>query len=325
MANAYTQHYGLCQWAAEDDFLRAEFNQDNARVDEALHENARRGERTDYHLCNLLLQREYEGKDTGFKRALLFDGFQDMEGVAARSGFLPGAKCLVLSVQAQGDVVLPENMGSSEALNTPKMTMTGSGRITGFQYLLYAEIALSGLGEIDYALTVNGEERAAGTTRPAPPPEAAKEERTLTLAQPVEVCAGDVCVLRMECRTSGLRLRKGEGDTLCGTLRVQSAAAESGSMTAAAAALPACAGASAWVRHQGGTVGLSLKKGGTAVPFTRGETRDTTEPLEGAPCTETAFSLEGDIAGGEWQVVLTGALESGETEMRVYDYGVMLC
>ena len=37
-----------------------------------------------------------------------------------------------------------------------------------------------------------------------------------------------------------------------------------------------------------------------------------------------AFSLEGDIAGGEWQVVLTGALESGETEMRVYDYGVML-
>ena len=76
--------------AAEDDFLRAEFNQDNARVDEALHENARRGERADYHLCNLLLQREYEGKDTGFKRALLFDGFQDMEGVAARSGFLPG-------------------------------------------------------------------------------------------------------------------------------------------------------------------------------------------------------------------------------------------
>ena len=99
-------------------------------------------------------------------------------------------------------MVLPENMGSSEALNTPKMTMTGSGRIAGFQYLLYAEIALSGLGEIDYALTVNGEERAAGTTRPAPPPEAAKEERTLTLAQPVEVCAGGRVRLRMECRTS---------------------------------------------------------------------------------------------------------------------------
>lgn len=31
-----TQHYGLHQWAAEDDFLRTDFNEDNAKLDAAL-------------------------------------------------------------------------------------------------------------------------------------------------------------------------------------------------------------------------------------------------------------------------------------------------
>ena len=38
MANGYTEHYGLCQWAAEDSFLREEFNQDNAKIDAALND-----------------------------------------------------------------------------------------------------------------------------------------------------------------------------------------------------------------------------------------------------------------------------------------------
>lgn len=36
MASNYTEHYGLCQWEATDQVLRGEFNQDNAKVDEAL-------------------------------------------------------------------------------------------------------------------------------------------------------------------------------------------------------------------------------------------------------------------------------------------------
>ena len=36
MATNYTANYGLCQWEAEDNFLREEFNQDNAKIDAAL-------------------------------------------------------------------------------------------------------------------------------------------------------------------------------------------------------------------------------------------------------------------------------------------------
>ena len=38
MATNYTANYGLCQWEPEDNFLRAEFNQDNTKIDEALAE-----------------------------------------------------------------------------------------------------------------------------------------------------------------------------------------------------------------------------------------------------------------------------------------------
>ena len=36
MASGYTANYGLCQWQPEDQFVREEFNQDNAKIDEAL-------------------------------------------------------------------------------------------------------------------------------------------------------------------------------------------------------------------------------------------------------------------------------------------------
>ena len=36
MASNYTENYGLCQWEATDNFVRTEFNQDNARLDSAL-------------------------------------------------------------------------------------------------------------------------------------------------------------------------------------------------------------------------------------------------------------------------------------------------
>lgn len=36
MASNHTENYGLCQWEATDQVLREDFNQDNAKVDEAL-------------------------------------------------------------------------------------------------------------------------------------------------------------------------------------------------------------------------------------------------------------------------------------------------
>ena len=36
MAGNYTEHYQLSQWQPQDQVLRTEFNQDNARLDGAL-------------------------------------------------------------------------------------------------------------------------------------------------------------------------------------------------------------------------------------------------------------------------------------------------
>ena len=324
MANGYTEHYGLCQWAAEDSFLREEFNQDNAKIDRALHQAFRRGSRADYHLCNLLLQNDYEGKYTGFKRALLFDGFLDGEGIASRTGFHLGQNALTLSSVGQSSITLPEGPGSATPLSTPQLTMTGCGRITGFQYYLYADINLSGQGELRYVLTVNGETRSSGATYPDVPPKDVKEARTLTLPEPVEVCPEDVCVLRLEAHTSGLRMKKGENDTLCGVMQIQPAGAESGSMTARAVDLPEAAGAAGWVRCRGGVPGLALRKGDQTLTFAAGQAISAKEPLEGTACTETPFTLDAALEAGSWQVVLTGALAEGENRLDVFDYGVVL-
>ena len=40
MASNYTTNYQLCQWEAEDQVLREEFNGDNSKIDAALHELA---------------------------------------------------------------------------------------------------------------------------------------------------------------------------------------------------------------------------------------------------------------------------------------------
>ncbi|NCB63826.1 MAG: hypothetical protein EOM52_09510 [Clostridia bacterium] len=44
MASRQTEHYGLNQWEERDSFLRAEFNEDNRKIDAALAGKADKGE-----------------------------------------------------------------------------------------------------------------------------------------------------------------------------------------------------------------------------------------------------------------------------------------
>ena len=139
MASGYTTNYGLCQWQGADAFLREEFNQDNEKIDAALKaaeealaaetDRLRTGlEAANYNLCNLLLQNDYEGKYTGFKRAMLFDGFLDSDGISTLSGFIAGQNALSLSRTAQGNITFPDSIGSTTSpLSTPATTMTGNG------------------------------------------------------------------------------------------------------------------------------------------------------------------------------------------------------
>ena len=47
MAGNYTEHYQLSQWQPQDRVLRTEFNQDNAKLDGALHTLAQLAEQCD--------------------------------------------------------------------------------------------------------------------------------------------------------------------------------------------------------------------------------------------------------------------------------------
>ena len=335
MASGYTSNYGLCQWQRSDKFLREEFNQDNEKLDAALKaaedrataETGRvrtRLEAINYNLCNLLLQNDYEGKYTGFKRAMLFDGFLDGDGISALSGFISGENTLSLSRTGQTNVTIATSTGSTSPLSTPELTMTGSGKITGFLYHAYTSLKLSGTCSIGYTLTINGEAVKSGTTSIQAPSQDVLTDYTLSLGS-VLVKSGDVCVLRLESKTSGLVFKKGSGDTLSGTMQIQSAAASSGTMTAKAVTLPETAGVMAWVRCKGGTVGLSIKNDGQTIPFIKGETISTVEPLAKTACQETTFTLDQALEAGSWQVVLTGTIDDEETDMDVFDYGVILC
>lgn len=66
MATNHTAKFGLCLWEAEDKVLRADFNEDNEKIDEVL------GEMND---CRLHLIREFVTTEVKNPTIISFDGF----------------------------------------------------------------------------------------------------------------------------------------------------------------------------------------------------------------------------------------------------------
>ena len=324
MAN-YTEHHHLHQWGPEDPFLRTDFNEDFARIDGALGRLAQVHADLNYHLYNLLLQNDYEGKYTGFKRAMLFDGFRDGSGIQSKSGFLRSGGRLVLGrTPAQTDIDLGRGGGGSttSSTSTQLVTATGYGVIKSFLYYLYPLGSDHDL-TVRWSLSVNDEVRESGASTPTWP-SAAGDSRTI-YCNGVDVVPGDRCRMSMEVTASGAQLyRDDRNNGLGGTFRIDGRTAASGVMTASPLALPAGQSARAWVRHRGGTVGLTLRSGGEDHPMAAGESRPAMELMGRNACTEQSFTLDRPVEAGDWQVVLTGALGDGEDEMAVYDYGVIV-
>ena len=61
-----------------------------------------------YNVYNLLLQNYYEGKATGYKKALLFDGFRDESGISSVTGVVWDASNPSLLLDALGQQNIPE-------------------------------------------------------------------------------------------------------------------------------------------------------------------------------------------------------------------------
>lgn len=342
MASNYTANYGLCQWAPENAFLREEFNQDNAKIDAALKETEERAaeraqaaeakadralsglEDQSYNVYNLILQNDYEGKYTGYKKALLYDGFLDESGIGAKSDSLI-LKDGRLSLYGTGQGNL--SMGSygtskKTSAESQAMTATGAGSVTGFQCKVYNDMAVATADSLRATLSVNGEVKLEELVKTTELEVDESKTETFTFSQSVSFCAGDVLTLHV--KAGKIMIYAGtDGTHLGGTLLCTPLSGSSGWMTTGALDLPAFSGARAWARHQGGTLSLSLAGPDGTLSFMPAERRETVELLDGAACTEQAFTLEEGGGAGSWTLRLDLS-RSPDSEMLVYDYGVVL-
>ena len=83
-----TPNFALNQWLGTDTFARTDFNDDNLIVDAALKrlsDDMKGIAPMANNLYNLILQQHYDGKYTGYKKALIFDGFQNYSNIAGIS------------------------------------------------------------------------------------------------------------------------------------------------------------------------------------------------------------------------------------------------
>ena len=320
----YTEHHHLHQWEPGDPFLRTDFNEDFAKIDGALDGLAQAHADLNYHLYNLLLQNDYEGKYTGFKRAMLFDGFRDGSGIQSKSGFFLARTGLVVGRTGQRDISLGYGPNSVLEAESLPMAVTACGTVSGFRFKLYASTSVSEAVAVTGTLSVNGSDVRTSTQTFDPPASGKNVEKTFVLPE-TDVAPGDVCILRLKSANSRVSLFKDTANTrLGGVLTVTPKGAVSGTMTGKPLPLPAGGGAAAWVRHKGGAVGLALRADGTERTFAPESARAVGAVRDGTLCTEQAFRLDGPIRAGETQVVLTGALGDSEDGMTVYDYGVVV-
>lgn len=325
MASNHTEHYGLSQWAETDAFLREEFNGDHGRLEEALGWLAERGAEAGYHTCRLLLQHEYEGKHAGQRQGLLWDGFRTGDRVAERDDAL---------VLAGGRVVL-SGLGQSSvsfgygvvfgASYSEKMTAAGSGYLTGFTAKIFHS-GQSGAGKkllcqvIVNGVTVHSEEVNlyfnAGETR----------ETIVNYVRRVPVVQGDqVQYVLSNNNDSSVRAycSSKSQSALGGTAHFTSAAGKAGSLTTAAEEMPACRGMRAWVRHSGGTVGLSVRTGEGGLYPMEAVGQQLSVNCGGGDCVEGAFRLDRALEAGPRALVLTMERGAAQT-MEVYDYGAVM-
>ena len=314
----YTENYSLHQWEAEDPFLRTDFNGDFSKIDAALGRAERSSRANAYNLYNLLLQSQYEGKYTGYKKALLFDGFLDESGVksvTAGLGVDGPNRSLFLDSTGQGNL----DRGLGHATNSrlqagsyweEEVTPAGNGTLTAIQ--LYCD----GPGRFElYEGEVLLDSGAAG--------ENTEGVALVTFSLSAQLSAGRSYRVRfVNCAGYALTVGRasesgGFGYRLC----ITPIQAVSGTLITKTLALESAPEqAMAWVRHSEGTVTLALGNGEEAwTPMTAGEGGPATE-LNGAACIETPFRLENLPVLESLAVRLTVA----GNNVRVYDYGVIL-
>ena len=326
MASGYTANYGLCQWQGEDKFLREEFNQDNAKIDAALDRTETKADRAlsgleaaDYNIYNLLLQSEYEGKYTGYKKALLYDGFLDESRVASKSTAVQiKDRAARLSKSGQGDITTARTSGfcflGDVPCSTGTKTATGGGVLTGITFSFYPSDNYGCSTQL--TVTYNGEAVASQTVTFAAGESGSK---TVTLETPVALIRGDTFSIKLDCNNSSrsVSIYLNSSGYMAGTILITSRGAASGTLTAKAAELAGTGDkALVFVRYTGGGVTPALN----GAELVKTGHRKSVE-VNGQSCNEDTY--EGTWSGGSLTASFT--LNCGNyIECVFFDYGIVV-
>ena len=324
MASGYTTNYGLCQWQPQDSFLREEFNGDNRRVDTVLGQLEHLAEGAGHNVYNLILQNYYEGKETGWKKALVFDGFRDQTFIDSLSeGLVLGENRLVLSRDGQENVELGCTATNNSLANRPSTktcTAAGCGVITGFRFYTALVGVPAGNYTVAWSIYINGTLARQSSLALYCPLD--KTEQSITIPR-VTLTAGDRFYLQLHSTTGGLFSYTGADGGQCGTILIEPISAPSGQVTTPALDLPERSLLRAWVRHSGGSVGLTALSGGEEFPLEAIGTRQTVNSA-GVACTEAEYRLEEGLPQTGTLAFRLDLDPGGDNAMWVFDYGVML-
>lgn len=333
MASGYTANYRLCQWQPEDQFLREEFNHDNEKIDTALDRAEGKADRAlsglenqSYNIYNLLLQADYEGKETGYKKALLFDGFTDSSRIASKSDALVlgnGKLTLSPSIEADETVYNGGNYQYATYAETTAGTVTAPGGATlsrlycvwraksdnqsnvaiTFTFVVNEHILHSEVHRLDFTTT--------------------EQKAYIDLQRPIHVAKGDQIYFTCSGLTTYLQMPViyPSGTRLYAGYVFYPTSGGSVSLTTRTEVLPAWDRLRVWVRHKGGSLALSVSVDGTTAALTPAGTSAVTE-LQGTSCTESAFVLERSFPAGSVSFLLELMPTSGSA-VELFDYGAI--
>ena len=330
MASGYTANYGLCQWQPEDQFLREEFNQDNEKIDAALKVAEEKAETqlaaVGHDVYNLMLQNYYDGLVTGWKKALVFDGFQDRSLVAdASESLFFTDKAVSLSRTAEtvlGQGYSDEPSGLSTWRQSAHIPVSSCGYLKQIRFKTLQESAEPRQSYLSYIVLLNYQSVQNGsvlvTFNNAP------TENILPVNN-IKVKPGDLlCIHLNNNREDQLLYRPGSGEGTLGCwFDLTPVTGESGTIITPALALPDRTSLWAWVRHTGGTLGLAVVgQDGERAAFTPVDSR-TIQRLDGTSCAELELRLDQPPQSGALTFQLQ--MDLGENDwMQVFDYGILL-
>lgn len=385
MASSYTTKLQLNQWAAADKFLREEFNRDNQRIEAACVElygqsdtlngkidteagalrqqilettgaletrlNAetadirRQLDPASYHIYQLMLQNYYDGKYTGYKKALVFDGFQDTSLVAT---VMPGAyvdtaqkQVRILTQGAQsistGFAVAagnPGNPGNDSNIciwlgeDSRTFFMDVPLQPSGYGILQSVTLRLATLNDrytFSAQVSLLDGQQVVGSSQTINLSNTTFQDYTFTFAGGISLNGLHTYTLRITNTNnmSYLRVAKGSSGGTGMTCTISPQAYMSGGIQTPALSVQAgYTRARAWVRHSGG-LSVTLTVNGEGRPFQQ-ESTGSAQTFDGVPCTESVFSLEGLSAISSGTISLTFSLNMTGGNGILYDYGVIL-